>query len=33
MSPLQTLPLMEYELPPSEYVVSGAKLLNLVINP
>jgi hypothetical protein len=33
MSPLQTLPLMEYELPPSDYVVSGAKLLNLVINP
>jgi hypothetical protein len=33
MHSLQTLPLMEYELPPSEYVVSGAKLLNLVINP
>jgi hypothetical protein len=33
MSPLQTLPLMEFELPPSEYVVVGARFLNLVIKP
>jgi hypothetical protein len=33
MLPLQILPLMEYELPPGDYVVSGSKQLNLVINP
>ncbi len=33
MSPIQTLPLMEYEFPASEYVVSGLKVLNLVIKP
>jgi hypothetical protein len=33
MNPIQTLPLMEYELPPSEFVISGSKLVNLVINP
>jgi len=33
MTLIQTLPLMEYELPPSNYVVSGSKLLNLVIKP
>ncbi|MBZ5498443.1 MAG: hypothetical protein LAP85_18750 [Acidobacteriia bacterium] len=33
MSPLQTLPLLEYEFPPSNYVISGSKLLNLVIKP
>lgn len=33
MNMLQTLPLMEYELPPSDYVVSGSKLLNIVIKP
>jgi hypothetical protein len=33
ISPIQTLPLFEYEFPPSDYVVSGAKMLNLVIKP
>jgi hypothetical protein len=33
MSPIQTLPLMEYEFPASDYVVSGVKVLNLVIKP
>jgi hypothetical protein len=33
MSPIQTLPLMEYEFPSSEYVVTGMKVLNLVIKP
>ncbi len=33
MNVLQTLPLMEYELPPTDYVVSGMKVLNLVIKP
>lgn len=33
MSSLQTLPMLEYELPPSDYIVSGLKLLNLVIKP
>ena len=33
MLPLQILPLMEYEVPPGDYVVSGSKQLNLVINP
>jgi hypothetical protein len=33
MSPIQTLPLMEYEFPSSDFIVSGAKVLNLVIKP
>jgi hypothetical protein len=33
MSPILTVPLMEYELPPSDYVLSGSKLLNLLIKP
>jgi hypothetical protein len=31
MSPIQTVPLMEYELPPGDYIVTGSKVLNLVI--
>jgi hypothetical protein len=33
MSPIQTVPLMEFELPPAEYIVNGSKLLNIVIKP
>jgi len=33
MSPIQTSPLLEYELPASDYVVSGSKLLTLTIRP
>jgi hypothetical protein len=33
MSPIQTFTFMEYELPASEYVVSGSKILNLTIKP
>jgi hypothetical protein len=33
MSSIQILPLMEYEFPPSDCVVSGVKMLNLVIKP
>jgi hypothetical protein len=33
MLPLQILPLMEYEVPPGDFVVSGSKQLNLIINP
>lgn len=33
MSPIQTSPLLEYELPASDYVVSGSKLLALTIRP
>jgi hypothetical protein len=33
MSPIQTLPLMEYEFPAGDYVVSGVKVLNLLIKP
>lgn len=33
MSQIQTLPLLEYEFPPGDYVVSGAKVLNLIIRP
>ncbi len=33
MSPIQTSTYMEYEVPPSDYVVSGSKILNLSIKP
>jgi hypothetical protein len=33
MSPIQTSAFMEYELPPSDYVISGARILNLKIKP
>ncbi len=33
MNPIQTVPLMEYELPLGKYVVFGSQTLNLVINP
>ncbi len=33
MSPIQTSPLLEYELPASDYVVSGSRLLTLTIRP
>ncbi|NWG13620.1 MAG: hypothetical protein HXY20_08810 [Acidobacteria bacterium] len=33
MSPIQTSTFMEFELPPSDYVVSGSKLLSLRIKP
>jgi hypothetical protein len=33
MNPIHTSTFMEYELPPSDYVVSGSKTLNLVIKP
>jgi hypothetical protein len=33
MSPIQTAPLLEYELPVSDYVVSGSKLLTISIKP
>ncbi len=33
MSPIQTSTFMEYELPPTEYVISGSKILNLLIKP
>jgi hypothetical protein len=33
ISPIQTSVYMEYELPPSEYVVAGSKIINLVIKP
>jgi hypothetical protein len=33
MSPIQTSAFMEYELPPSDYVISGARTLNLKIKP
>jgi hypothetical protein len=31
MSPIQTAPIMEYELPPSDYVVSGSKVLTITV--
>ena len=31
MSPIQTAPMMEYELPPSDYVVSGSRLLTVTV--
>jgi hypothetical protein len=31
MNQIQTVPLMEYELPPGDYIVTGSKMLNLVI--
>jgi hypothetical protein len=33
MSPIQTSAFMEYELPPSDYVISGARTLNIKIKP
>jgi hypothetical protein len=33
MSSIQTSPYMEYEMPPSDYVVTGSKTLNLLIKP
>jgi hypothetical protein len=33
MSPIQTSTFMEYELSPSDYVISGSKTLNLLIKP
>lgn len=33
MTPIQTSAYMEYELPPSDYVVSGSQTINLVIKP
>jgi hypothetical protein len=33
MTPIQTSAYMEYELPPSDYVVSGSQMINLVIKP
>jgi hypothetical protein len=33
MSPIQTAAYMEYELPPADYVVSGAKTLNIIVRP
>jgi hypothetical protein len=33
MTPIQTSVYMEYELPPSDYVVTGSQLINLVIKP
>lgn len=33
MSPIQTSPFMEYELPPSDYVISGARILTIKIKP
>ena len=33
ITPIQTLPMLEYEFPGSDYVISGAKILNLVIKP
>jgi len=33
MSPIQTSVYMEYELPPSDYVVTGSRSLNLVVKP
>jgi hypothetical protein len=33
MSPIHTSTFMEYELPPSDYVVSGSRTLNLAIKP
>ena len=33
MNPIQTLPLMEYELPPSDYVISGSKVFTIMIRP
>ncbi len=33
MTPIQTSAYMEYELPPSDYVVSGSQTINLVITP
>ena len=33
MNPIQTLPLLEYELPPCDYIVSGSRTINLVIKP
>ncbi len=33
MNSIQTLPLLEYEFPPSNYVVTGSKVLNLTIVP
>jgi hypothetical protein len=31
MNQIQTVPLMEYELPPGDYIITGSKMLNLVI--
>jgi len=31
MNPIQTVPLMEFELPPGDYIVTGSKTLNLEI--
>ncbi len=33
MTPIQTMPLMEFELPPGDYIVSGSRIMNLVIKP
>jgi hypothetical protein len=33
ITPIQTSAYMEYELPPSDYVVTGSQLINLVIKP
>jgi len=33
MTPIQTSAFMEYELPPSDYVVAGSRTINLVIKP
>jgi hypothetical protein len=33
MNPIQTVPLMEYEFPPGDYIVTGTKTLNLEIKP
>jgi len=33
MTPIRTLPLMEYELPPSDYVIAGSKLFSLLVKP
>jgi len=33
MNPIQTSTFMEYELPPSDYVISGSKILTLQIKP
>ena len=31
MNQIQTVPVMEYELPPGDYIITGSKTLNLVI--
>ncbi len=33
MNPIQTSTFMEYELPPSDYVIAGSKILTLQIKP